>query len=98
MSIWYQPSAFGTLPRETQKIGFSAVPNTMGSPFTVPGDGSGPLSAAGLYGLIPNNKQSYGYDITSQKDADQFDPSSVSYMRGGGYSPNPLAGLQFTTC
>jgi hypothetical protein len=56
------------------------------------------MSTSGLYGLVPNNKQSYGYNIAINKEpVDEFNYSSLSYLRGG-YGANPLAGMQFTDC
>jgi len=85
-------------PSETQRWGFSAIPNYTRSPFGSVVDGEGPMSTSGFYGLVPNNKQSYGYNISINKDpVDEFDYASLSF-RPGGYAANPLAGMQFTDC
>jgi hypothetical protein len=99
MSTWYQASGFLTSPVDAQRWGFSAAPNMTRSPFTSPVDGEGPRATSGLYGLIPNNKTSYGYDITMKRDPiDEFDYGNLSYLPRSIENSNPLAGFQFTSC
>jgi hypothetical protein len=93
MSLWYQPTPFGSNPVETRRWGFSSMTNPVRSPFTQGAEGSGPRSANAMYGLMPDHTPGYG------GESDEFMSSTLipSWIAGGG-GRNPFAGIQFTDC